>query len=93
MTQTTMDFDGATYSSQHDGARLATQLGRVLALMADGKWRTLREIQEAVGGSEAGVSARLRDCRKAKFGGRTVLRRRRGEPSEGLWEYRFGGKE
>lgn len=68
---------------------------RVLSLMSDGKWRTLSEIHEAVGGTEASVSARLRDLRKPKFGGYTVLRRRVGDPRRGMWEYKLdeGGNQ
>jgi hypothetical protein len=59
-----------------------------MELMRDGKWRTLREITEAIGGgSEAGVSARLRDFRKRSFGGHVVNRRRRGAGSAGVFEY------
>ena len=82
---------------QHDGPdleprdqrRLGTLQDRVVDLMADGQWRTLRAISDATGGSEASVSARLRDCRKEKFqqryGELEVERRRR---TEGTWEYR-----
>jgi hypothetical protein len=82
-------FDGPTFEPELDGKRLAGQLGRVAMLMRDGSWRTLAEIAEAVGGSEAGVSARLRDLRKARFSRmfavESVEGRRR---STGLWEYR-----
>jgi hypothetical protein len=79
-------FDGETFSETLDGARLSGQLQRVRTLMLDGRWRTLDAIRTAVGGSEAGISARLRDCRKAKFGRYVVERRRvRG----GLHEYRL----
>jgi hypothetical protein len=84
-------FAGLTFSERHDSARLTGQLLKVSSLMSDGKWRTLAEIKQAIGGSEAGISARLRDLRKPKFGAMTVLRQRRGEPSEGLWEYRVTG--
>jgi hypothetical protein len=40
-------------------------------------------------GSEAGVSARLRDFRKSDFGGHVVNRRRRGECSLGVFEYQL----
>lgn len=81
-------MDGETFSLEHDAERLTNQLARVTAVMSDGRWRTLSEIQALAGGSEAGVSARLRDMRKSKFGGYAVERRRRGEPKAGLWEYR-----
>ncbi|MBP6479826.1 MAG: hypothetical protein KA310_03170 [Pseudomonadales bacterium] len=87
-------FDGGTFEHKKDGARLRGQLLKVRELMRDGQWRTLGEIRAVVGGSEAGVSARLRDLRKEKFGARLVERRRRGaaglagDPKSGLWEYR-----
>ena len=77
--------DGSTFDANLDGARLTGQHAKVKGLMADGRWRTLARIAEVVGGSEAGVSARLRDLRKSKFGGHTVDRRRL---SGGLYEYR-----
>ncbi len=84
-----MGFEGQTFNPGHDDTRLGTQLERVKGLMSDTSWRTLSEIRSQTGGSEAGISARLRDLRKTKFGGHTVLRRRRGVPSRGLWEYRL----
>ena len=81
-------FDGATYDPLLDERRMETQLVRVAALMADARWRTLAEIVASTGGSEAGVSARLRDLRKHRFGARSVERRRRADPSAGVWEYR-----
>ena len=82
-------FDGATFSALCDSVRLTGQLNRVKLLMIDGHWRTLAEIREVVGGSENGVSARLRDLRKDKFGGHTVECKRRGDPRRGLFEYRL----
>ena len=78
-------FDGATFDSSLDGPRLTSQLGRVKALMLDGRWHSLAEIAGRVGGSEAGVSARLRDLRKPRNGGWNVERQR---VDAGLWEYR-----
>jgi hypothetical protein len=69
-----------------DAKRLTGQLIRVREIMYDQEWRTLAEIVELVGGSEAGVSARLRDLRKVRFGSHEVKRRRRGGKG-GLWEY------
>lgn len=82
-------FDGRTFDADADGQRLAGQLERVRALMADGTWRTLAEIAARVGGSEAGVSARTRDLKKKRFGGHKVEKRRRGGANKGLWEYRL----
>lgn len=82
-------FDGETYSPEHDKERLGSQLERVKALMQDGKWRNLREIHARVGGSEAAVSARIRDLRKARFGSHTIEHRRL---IGGLWEYRMERK-
>lgn len=78
-------FDGATFDPTLDQERLSTQLSRVRKLMADGRWRTLGAIQREAGGSEAGISARLRDLRKPRNGGLNVERRR---VEGGLWEYR-----
>lgn len=77
-----------------DAPRLSTLLATVRAVMESGDWLTLSEIAlsclaRGVHGSEAGISARLRDFRKAAHGSRRVDRRRRGEPSNGLWEYRL----
>ena len=80
-----MTFDGATYDPALDATRLKSQLERVRTLMQDGQWRTLGEIQALAGGSEAALSARLRDLRKPRFGAWIVDRRR---VSNGLWEYR-----
>lgn len=79
-------FDGETYEPAEDHARLKGQLWRVFQLMSDGKWRTLAEISEDAGGTEASVSARLRDLRKEKYGSREIERER---VSGGLFRYRL----
>lgn len=78
---------GVTIDTAKDRERLAGQLERVTRLMCDGRWRTLAEIAQSVNGSEAGVSARLRDLRKRRFGGHAVERRRI-YGGNGLHEYR-----
>ena len=80
---------GSTFDTKLDGERLGSQLLRVLAFMRDGEWHILNEIGQAAHGSEAGVSARLRDLRRPEHGGYTVERRRRGDPKRGLVEYRL----
>lgn len=86
-------FDGRTYDPDLDGARLTRLLGRVYAFMRDGEWRTLPAIAEACGGTEASVSARLRDLRKLRFGSYVVERRRAAPPDRGLFEYRLDARE
>lgn len=79
-------FDGEHCSSV-DGPRLSRQLIRVKEYMRDGEWRTLRELEDALGYPQASISARLRDLRKPRFGSLMVERRRRGE-GRGTYEYR-----
>ena len=78
--------DGSTFDEKQDSVRLGRLLDNVRLCMSDGRWWTLARLSKATGGSEAGVSARIRDLRKARFGGHTVDRRR--HPT-GLWEYRL----
>lgn len=80
------EFDGETYEPDRDGERLRGLLGRVFAVVKDGRWWTLRRLAVEANGSEASVSARLRDLRKPKFGGYEVQRR---YVVDGLWEYRL----
>lgn len=78
---------GQTYNAELDGPRLDRLLDRVKHFMLSGEWRTLGEISAACGGSEASVSARLRDLRNQyKY---TIERKRIGEPGSGLFAYRL----
>lgn len=86
-SQSSLNFDGETVVAAMDRERLMGQLAYVLALMIDGKWRTLSEIA-GDRYSQAGVSARLRDLRKSKWGSYTVDRRRCGTDKSGLFQYR-----
>ena len=79
-------FDGETYEPAQDQKRLTGQLLRVYALMSDGRWRTLAQIAKEAQGSEASVSARLRDLRKERFGKYRIDKRR---VTGGLWEYKM----
>jgi hypothetical protein len=78
--------DGATYEHARDARRLAGQHCRVLAFMRDEKWHTLSEIALHTRDPEASVSARLRDLRKARFGGHTIERE---YVERGLFRYRL----
>jgi hypothetical protein len=79
-----LPFAGVTYDYEKDCKRLTGQLHRVREAM--GEWFTLTRLQILVGGSEAGISARIRDLRKPAFGGYTIERRR---IEGGLWMYRL----
>lgn len=81
--------EGATYNAELDKERLDSLYERVFNLMQDQQWRTLAEIVAVVGGSEGGVGARLRDSRKAEWGGHTVNHRRRGDGKLGVFEYQL----
>lgn len=67
--------DGATFAQERDEVRLNRQAQDVWNVVKDGRWRTLAEIADESGHPEASVSARLRDFRKQRFGGRRIERR------------------
>lgn len=83
---TTMYFDGGTAVQDRDAERLTAQYVRVMGVMADHGWHTLRGISTQTGDPEASISARLRDARKERNGYRTIERR---YVSRGLHEYRL----
>lgn len=89
LPQMPFDFDGPTYEPQHDRVRLTGQMLRVWNVILDGQWRTLQEISDLTGDPEASCSSRLRDCRKPRFGSHVIERRRRGNPKDGIFEYRL----
>ena len=64
MNATDGHFSGATYDAARDGKRLGAQLSAVIAVMKDGRWRTLCELAGLCDSPEASVSARLRDMRR-----------------------------
>ena len=79
-------FDGRTYIPARDLSRLSNQLDLVKQVLSDRQWHTLDELAAAVNGSPAGVSARIRDLRKARFGQHTIDRQ---YVSNGMWRYRM----
>jgi hypothetical protein len=81
-------FGGETFDPALDTKRLTGQLHRGFEVMQDGNWHTLEALRHAIGGSEAGISARIRDLRKPQFGNHTV-ERRRVSSGRGLWEYKL----
>ncbi len=80
-------FGGSTYEPGEDRERLTTLLARVRHAVTHprGSWWRLDALRSACGGTEASVSARLRDLRKDKFGAHDIERRR---VAGGLFEYR-----
>ena len=90
MTDLTQYIHGDVFDLELDGERLGDQMFRILNLMSDGKWRTLREIANITDDPEASISAQLRNARK-KWGHRVMEKRRRPsvDPKRGLWEYRI----
>lgn len=80
-------FSGAVYNSALDERRLKTQIDRILELMVRGQWLTLSEIARITGDPESSISAQLRNLRKPEHGAHTIIKRHRGDPGRGLWEY------
>lgn len=85
-------FDGETFDSKLDGARLGSQLKAVEQVLLDGGWHTIPQIalqlrKRTIACTEPSISARIRDLRKERFGGYTVARRR--ADKDGLFEYRI----
>jgi ferritin-like protein len=70
-----------------DRVRLAGQLGRVFALMRDSQPRTLRQIADIAGCSEASASARLRDLRQVRIMGAHACEVTRVRLAAGLYAY------
>ena len=89
MTQTEMNFNGPCYDPQYDQARLSKQIVGIYNLMTDNQWRTLDEIHYETGYPQASISAQLRNLKKVRFGSHLIMKRHRGERSNGLWEYKM----
>ena len=82
-----VNFDGPTCLGI-DTPRLAGQLARVYEYMKSGEYRTLEQIANATGCLPTSASSRMRDFRKQKLGGYTVIKRQvEGAPL--LYEYRL----
>jgi len=81
-------FEGPIETAE-ECARLEGQIKRIYDLIRDGRWRTLAEIEVAAGAPQASVSAQLRHLRKLRWGAHIIDKRRRGERTSGLWEYRM----
>jgi hypothetical protein len=84
MQQKELYFDGPEEPGK--AIRLHAQQVRILGLMRDGAWRTLKEIAEVTGDPTPSISAQLRHLRKRRFGSYTVEKRHIGN---GLYQYRI----
>jgi hypothetical protein len=87
--QQELRFNGADYIPERDNPRLGSQLQRVFALVADGKWRSLQDMSDLTGDPQASISAQLRHLRKPRFGSWNVERKYMGD---GLYLYRLNGR-
>lgn len=82
-----LPFGGESYNHNLDCKRLTGQLHRVKDAMKSGEWFTLAKLEALVGGSQAGISARIRDLRKPWAGSHTIEKER--IKDSGLWRYRL----
>ena len=82
-------FNGSDYVPEFDQNRLTGQIRRIYTLMKDGRFRTLSEIEAATGDPQASISAQIRHLKKERFGSHVVNKRRRGDPTQGLFEYQL----
>ena len=76
----TLPFGGATYEAE-DSPRLSEQLRFVLLILKRGEWYSAEELQKElkrwdIKAGTAGITARIRDLRKKKFGGHKIPHKR-----------------
>ena len=88
---TSLRFAGPDYVPKHDQVRLTKKLLLVFELMSDEKFRTINEIYDALDGQVAHttISANLRHLKKEEFGSHGMNKRRRGDESNGVFEYQI----
>lgn len=82
-------FDGSDINAEKDNSRLTGQIKVIFNLMKDGKYRTLREIEDETDFPQSSISAQLRNLRKERFGSFNIEKRSRGDREKGLFEYRI----
>ena len=92
-------FDGETYDAEMDHARLSTQIRAVrrFMLLNIDEWLGPQHFERAmwrtgINTNWASLSARIRDLRKAKFGG-CKIDSRRAPSGNGAWEYRLRSEQ
>lgn len=88
-------FSGDDYDHDRDHGRLDAQIARVHAVMRDGGWRTVEEVQAViltrygVEDRETSISAQIRNLRKPENGEHTIRRQYVGG---GLYRFRLVAK-
>lgn len=81
-----MTFPGPAYAPELDSHRLARAMDRVRDFWLR-TWGTLDECTAATGVPPASASSLFRQLGNEQNGGFVRLKRRRGDPAAGLWEY------
>ena len=82
-------FDGPAYDRELDQVRLNKQIRRVYDALFNCGWMTLSELEAVTHDPQPSISAQIRHLRKARFGAFIIEKRRRDQPTSGLWEYRL----
>jgi len=88
----TNHYDGDTFDQRRDGERCHSIHTALYEIMRDGRWYTLRELEQRCGGSGTSISARIRDFRKSRF--KPIYPCTTSESRNfggGLWKYRIVG--
>jgi hypothetical protein len=65
-----------------------TQIEQVKEFLLNG-WTTAYFMASALGASDSGITARIRDLRKSEYGGFNVIKRKL--PHRNVWQYRIIG--
>ncbi len=81
-----MSTYGNSYDPKIDQPRLGNQLAAIRHYMLGVGWRTLSEIEQALGYPQASISSQLRHLKKKRFG-KYLLEKRRRKPGGSVWEY------
>ena len=82
MNQLLLELDAVDFT------RFATQREKVLAcLRLGGAWTVPEIIRKIGGGTETGISARVRELRNPKYGGHDVRSGARQGAARGVYEY------
>ena len=76
--------------SPSDFSAIGRQRETVFDMMTDNAWHTLQDLGAASGFPLTSISARIRDFRKAEYGGYVVDLQRKSSATSRTYEYRVG---